>query len=573
MVTLMLLDIVISIADIAFLALLLFIIRVYTDPHAGGGRLSMLVAWFTGPTALLSVAIFFLLFSGKNAMGFLIFRAQCRFLNRVASRVSRQRLLNYLEGNYSSYTDVDSSVHIRQISYHPLDFCQHVLGGMQQMVTQSVLIVLSVAGILLYNAQLFFLLFVVLLPPLFAVFYWIRKKLRGARNNARTSSERSLQHLQEAITGFVESNVYQRNEVFLDRFMTYQQQFNKYVTDQMIVQGLPARLIEIFALLGIVILIAVSQWSTHGQGSSVITIGVFMAAAYKIIPGIVKLLSLSGQVHSYAFTVDDLAQPVDEAGAVDSNRDARATAAAASKSPANGAKVSDREAKAGGDMKTGIRSVAFRSVRFSYAGRRILNAQHLDIAPGDFLGIAGPSGRGKTTVLNILLGFLTPDQGEVLINGEATDPATRQRYWRHIAYVKQQPFLIHDSIRNNVTLNGQPFREKELQEAIRLSGLDSLIATFPEKENKVITESGKNISGGQRQRIAIARALYKSADLIILDEPFNELDEESERRLLCHFRYLTQNGKMVILITHNKQSLAYCNKTITLDERQAERQA
>ena len=89
----------------------------------------------------------------------------------------------------------------------------------------------------------------------------------------------------------------------------------------------------------------------------------------------------------------------------------------------------------------------------------------------------------------------------------------------------------------------------------------------------MIMESGKNISGGQRQRIAIARALYKPADLIILDEPFNELDEASERRLLCHFRYLTQNGKMVILITHNKQSLAYCNKIISLDERQAERQA
>jgi ABC-type multidrug transport system fused ATPase/permease subunit len=549
MVTLMLLDIVISIADIAFLALLLFIVRVYTDPHAGVGRLSVLATWFTGPKALLSVAIFFLLFSTKNVLGFLIFRAQCRFLNRVASRISRQRLLNYLEGNYSAYTDVDSSVHIREISYHPLDFCQHVLGGMQQMVTQSVLIILSVTGILLYNAQLFLLLFVILLPPLVAVFYWIRKKLRGARSNARTSSERSLQHLQEAITGFVESNVYHRNEIFLDRFMTYQQQFNKYVTDQMIVQGLPARMIEIFALLGIVILIAVSQWSTHGQGSSVITIGVFMAAAYKIIPGIVKMLSLSGQVQSYAFTVGGLAES----------------------RPSTGAQAATAPAK--GHPQSGIQSVQFKSVRFSFAGRRILNAQHLDVAPGDFLGIAGPSGRGKTTVLNILLGFLTPDQGEVLINGEVTDPATRQRYWRHISYVKQQPFLIHDTIRNNVTLNGHQPREKELQDAIRLSGLDSLIATFPEKEHKMIMESGKNISGGQRQRIAIARALYKPADLIILDEPFNELDEASERRLLCHFRYLAQHGKMVILITHNKQSLAYCNKIISLDERQAERQA
>jgi ABC-type bacteriocin/lantibiotic exporter with double-glycine peptidase domain len=377
-----------------------------------------------------------------------------------------------------------------------------------------------------------------LLPPLFAVFHWIRRRLRGARNNARTSSERSLQHLHEAITGFVESNVYHRNEVFLDRFMTDQQQFNKYVTDQMIVQGLPARMIEIFALLGIVILIAVSQWSNYGQGSSVITIGVFMAAAYKIIPGIVKLLGLSGQVHSYAFTVDDLSKPAD--------RSERPSAVA----PA-------------------ITSLQFKAIQFSYAGRRILNAQHLDVAPGDFLGIAGPSGRGKTTVLNILLGFLTPDKGEVLINGEATDPAIRQRYWRHISYVKQQPFLIHDTIRNNVTLNGYPSREQALQEAIRVSGLCDLIATYPEREHKMITESGKNISGGQRQRIAIARALYKSADLIILDEPFNELDEASEHRLLGHFRELAESGKMVILITHNKESLTYCNKTVSLDERQS----
>ena len=110
MATLMLLDIVISIADIAFLALLLFIVRVYTDPHAGVGRLNVLATWFTGPKALLSVAVFFLLFSAKNTLGFLIFRAQCRFLNRVASRISRQRLLNYLEGNYSAYTEDRKSV-------------------------------------------------------------------------------------------------------------------------------------------------------------------------------------------------------------------------------------------------------------------------------------------------------------------------------------------------------------------------------------------------------------------------------------------------------------------------------
>jgi ABC-type bacteriocin/lantibiotic exporter with double-glycine peptidase domain len=83
---------------------------------------------------------------------------------------------------------------------------------------------------------------------------------------------------------------------------------------------------------------------------------------------------------------------------------------------------------------------------------------------------------------------------------------------------------------------------------------------------KIITENGKNISGGQRQRIAIARALYKEADLIILDEPFNELDEVSELLLVKHFKKIAGDGKMVVLITHNLTALSFCNKIISLDE-------
>ncbi len=104
-----------------------------------------------------------------------------------------------------------------------------------------------------------------------------------------------------------------------------------------------------------------------------------------------------------------------------------------------------------------------------------------------------------------------------------------------------------------------------LDRAIALSGLDPFISSFAEGVEKIITDSGKNVSGGQRQRIAIARALYKDATIIILDEPFNELDKTSEIILLKNFKKLSEEGKLIVLISHSTLSSDYCNKTIMVN--------
>lgn len=530
------LDILVSLADIISLAWLLLIIHLYTNPP-GAGQVAFLPGWLQNRQSLLPIGLFLLLFSGKNLAGFLVYKAQCRFVAAVATRLAEQRLLYYLEGAYTNYVNIDSSVHMRRISFQPIDFCQHVLSGMQQMVTQSILIVLAIAGILFFNVQLFLLLFVLLLPPVVVVFYLVKKRLKHVRQETRSSSEKALQYLREALHGFVESNIYHKNEVFLERYMNRQREFNNHFSDTLIAQGIPSRLIEVFALLGLFILIALSQWSGNNGNGTIITIGAFMAAAYKIIPGIVKILNLSGQINTYTYTVDDLLQtdvPV----------------AASSSLPAT----------------TPIQSLQFSNVHFNYGTVAILRDMNWTLQPGDFAGLCGHSGTGKTTVLNLLLGFLNPAGGQILINEQVVDSHERRRYWPVISYVKQQPFLTHDTILQNITLNGRHCNEQQFEAAIHASGLTNLINGFPEKRDKVLAENGKNFSGGQRQRIAIARALYKDADLIILDEPFNELDAQSEKAMLRHFKQLTQQGKIVILITHNQQSLSFCNKIISLDE-------
>jgi ABC-type bacteriocin/lantibiotic exporter with double-glycine peptidase domain len=185
---------------------------------------------------------------------------------------------------------------------------------------------------------------------------------------------------------------------------------------------------------------------------------------------------------------------------------------------------------------------------------------------GDFIGLAGVSGAGKTTFLNVLLGFLNPSSGFVLINNEVVKGDGRKGYWNKISYAKQQPFFIHESIKTNILL-GQHSDEQKLAAILSVTGVDKFINQHPDGINTILAENGKNISGGQQQRIIIARTLYKDADLIILDEPFNELDRASVDELLNYLDKLAKSGKIVLLVTHDRDSLSFCNKIIPLDEK------
>ena len=299
---------------------------------------------------------------------------------------------------------------------------------------------------------------------------------------------------------------------------------------------MPNRIIEIFAVLGLFILIAIAKWSGNGDSAALISVGAFMAAAYKIIPGIVKLINVAGQIRAYEYSITDLIEKKETKKSTEK------------------------------DPQASIHSIQLKNISFQYNDLPVLNNFCLSLEKGDFLGITGESGKGKTTVLNLLLGFLTPDHGEILINGVKVNSPGIKKYWPSISYVRQQSFFIHDTALRNITFEEEGHDKNNLDVASEVSGVNGMIEQFPERLDKIITENGKNISGGQQQRIALARAVYKNADLILLDEPFNELDEGSSIILLKHFKDLTDKGKMVIMITHDKQNLSYCNKIVSLDE-------
>ena len=527
-------NVLISALDILSLGLLVFFIGFYT--HSANIAPGAFPAWISNSNPVLFIGVFLVIYSLKSIVAYLAYQAQFNFVYGVASRISEFNLQRYLDGCYKDYINTDSSVYIRRISQQPIEFSHYVLGGMLAISTEGIMAVMAIFTILLYNAKLFLLVAIVLVPPVILIGSYTHRRLRNTRGNIKNNSEKSLQHLQEALSAYVESNIYDKNRFFIKRYSQFQRTLNKNLSDLQGIQVIPTRLIEVFAVLGLFVLILANTYMSSTSAGALINIGAFMAGAYRIIPSIIKVLNSAAQVKTYEYTLSDLLneQPVDKP-------------------------VFDEHAPH-------LKSLTFNNVSFHYHHNRILDRFNFSIKEGDFVGISGASGKGKTTFVNLLLGFLNPDSGSIWMNDAPADIHGRQHFWSHIAYVKQQPFFINDSILNNITLEDSDYNEIRLLEVVNASGLHDLIHKYPEGIDKIITENGKNISGGQRQRIAIARALYKQTDLIILDEPFSELDYATEQGFLEHFRKLSQEGKMVILITHNKSSLDYCNKIIKLND-------
>ncbi|MBB6127744.1 ATP-binding cassette domain-containing protein [Mucilaginibacter lappiensis] len=548
---LILLDLLISALDIAFLGMLLLVIGIYTSTKAINTSLAFLHSNWLNKSSLLLISIFLVLFSVKNWIGYLIMRFQHHFFYGVASRLSKKNIINYLKSDYLNFVNVDSSIHIRQISQQPIEFSHYILTNVQQVISQIILILFSICAILIYQPVLFLLLLLLLLPPVILLAYFIRKRSKQIRVNTKQASEKTIQHLQESLAGFVESNIYNKSNFFTNRYHNYQQQLNDNLAGQQTLQALPSRLVEIFAVFGFFILVLINKYWTDTPVIDLLTIGVFMAAAYKIIPGIIKILNSTGQIKTYEFTLNDLLK--------------------AETSP----KSSPKERTSHNDLFSSlslaegrgeaITSMKFNDISFRYKDHQILKNSYFNIDKGDLAGISAVSGRGKTTLINLLLGFLAPDAGNILINDQVTDITTRKRYWNRIAYVKQQGYFIHDTILKNITLSDEESDHEKLAEPIAICGLNPLLNGNAEGLHQVLRENGKNLSGGQRQRILLARALYHDFDVLILDEPFGEMDQRAEEAILIQLQRLASAGKMILFITHNTASLSYCNKLITLE--------
>lgn len=211
------------------------------------------------------------------------------------------------------------------------------------------------------------------------------------------------------------------------------------------------------------------------------------------------------------------------------------------------------------------RELMFNRVQFAYPGKDIaLSSVSFSVKKGEMVGIIGPSGAGKTTLVDLLLRLITPQKGTISIDGKDIRDIGLLTWREHIGYVSQEAFLLNDTIENNICFYDAAMTMADIVEAARFANIYDFIDSLPEKFKTVVGERGVRLSGGQKQRIALARVLARKREILVLDEATSALDNESE--VLIQKAIEGLRGKMtVLIIAHRLSTIMHTDRVLVLE--------
>ena len=211
----------------------------------------------------------------------------------------------------------------------------------------------------------------------------------------------------------------------------------------------------------------------------------------------------------------------------------------------------------------------FENVSFAYDGlsNQVLKNISFSIKKGEMAGLVGPSGTGKTTMVDLLLRLLKPQKGQILLDGESVSDIKLSQWRKNIGYVPQEPFLINDTIENNIKFYNDSLGQEEIAEAARMANIRDFIESQPQKFQTSVGERGVQLSGGQKQRVVLARILARKPQFLILDEATSSLDNESEMMIQRSIEEL--RGKITVLaIAHRLSTVLNFDKVFVMENGQ-----
>lgn len=477
----------------------------------------------------------------KNIAILLLYRSERNYTFSLYKRLSERLYRCYYNRGLGFIKRSNTAVLNRNVNVVSLIFVTGVLKPIATILGEGLLMLLIFVALLLYSPVVALIAMGLFMPIAVAFYLLMRRKLNdiGERENIAQRTKGRI--VTETFRGYADIEIGGAFPLSYKHFSEAMDEVIKLRKQHATIGMLPQMFTEVGLAIGLTTLIILSL--SGATENLTLLLGIFAIAAVRLLPSLRTIMAGWSSIRYNRYTIDTLAECSDDELSPIINSEERINF---------------------------NKSIELRNIEFSFedATTPLLRELSLTINKGERVGIKGASGVGKTTLFNLILGLYRPTSGSIFIDGEELNDGNIRKWQNSIGYVSQSVFITDGSLVENIAFGceSKDIDYNRINEVIELANLKEFVSSLPQGIHTHIGEQGSKISGGQRQRIGIARALYKSADILLFDEATSSLDNDTEESINNAISNLANSNRSltIVVIAHRDSSLEYCDRIIML---------
>lgn len=513
----------------------------------------------TGELIIYLAVLIIIVYILKNLFLIYVYELQYKFAYYGKKQMQNELMRYYIGKDYTFFLNVNSSELIRNINTDPEMFYTAVQNALQLLSELCVSVIIVI--FLLFTDVTITLGVAVSVGIMFLLMIkGLRRVLARYGDERRVYSANMFKCMQQAFGGIKEIKIANRESYFQNDFEKQNEVYTHVIKQNAFLSAIPKPVMEALCIAGLMAVIAIQVANGTTDTTQFIgVLGVFAAAAFKLLPSVNKISSYFAAIVHNAVVIEKVR---------DEYREMHETKLSGGQNKESAAKTREKTISL-------EREISVEHLEFSYPNTEeaVIRDANVVIPKNCSAAFIGPSGAGKTTFVDLILGILTPQKGSICVDG--TDIHEALRGWHEkIGYIPQTIYMLDDTIRNNIAFgDAGEIDDARVWEALRQAQLEDFIKGLEDGLDTVIGEAGVRLSGGQRQRIGIARALYRRPEVLVLDEATSALDNETEAAVMEAIDRL--QGKMTMfIIAHRLSTIQNCdivykveNGQVTVDRR------
>ena len=470
-----------------------------------------------------------------------------RVINAVLLKLREQMFQTLLHAKTTFFQQNSASNLINAVVFE-VNNVLSIMGGMLISLVRDSLTVIGLMGYLIYLNWQLTLVVLFIFPVIAFIMSKINRRLRSLNREQQTLTSELAYIVEEAAAGYKIVKVHGAQEYEANRFKQKAERARQFALKSAVAGGLNQPITQLIASMALSVVLVIALMQSATEGTTVGGFAAFITAMMLVISPLKHLADINQPLQRGLTAAEMIFGLMDQPFEEDEER--------------------KQNMKSLNKAKGAIR---FDDVGFSYQqelGRKdALRNINLNIKPGEVVAFVGPSGGGKSTLVNLLPRFYKPTSGQIFLDDIPIEDIVLADVRRQIAFVSQDVILFNDTIAANVAYGASDhdgIDRGRVMEALEAANLSALIKELPEGIDSMVGDNGNRLSGGQRQRMAIARAIYKNAPILILDEATSALDSESERQVQEALERLMVN-RTTLVIAHRLSTIEHADRIVVLE--------